>query len=136
MRSAAAWDDQNLYLAWDVRDAHARGSMPRQVPEQMYTSGDTVDFQLGTDPKADKKRDEAVEGDLRLSIGNFQGQPTAVLYRKVVGREEAQAVQLRRGQGLPHGLRRRAGRREDQGPGPPELGLRGRGGRSAGAPSA
>ena len=49
----------------------------------MYTGGDTVDFQLGTDPKAAKDRREAVLGDLRLSIGNFQGHPTAVLYRKV-----------------------------------------------------
>jgi len=52
-------------------------------PAQMYTGGDTVDFQLGADPKADKNRSEAVRGDLRLSIGNFQGKPTAVLFRKV-----------------------------------------------------
>jgi hypothetical protein len=49
----------------------------------MYVSGDTVDFQLGTDPNADPNRAEAVAGDLRLSIGNFEGTPTAVLYRKV-----------------------------------------------------
>jgi hypothetical protein len=42
-----------------------------------------VDLQLGTDPKADPKRSEAVAGDLRLSIGPFQGRPAAVLYRKV-----------------------------------------------------
>ena len=29
------------------------------------------------------ERKEAVMGDLRLSIGNFQGKPTAVVYRKV-----------------------------------------------------
>ena len=45
--------------------------------------GDTVDLQLGTDPAADPKRTEPVNGDLRLSIGNFQGQPTAAGYRKV-----------------------------------------------------
>jgi hypothetical protein len=49
----------------------------------MYTSGDTVDFQLGTDPAADPKRGQAVRGDLRLSIGNFQGTPTAVLYQPI-----------------------------------------------------
>ncbi|HTU24279.1 MAG TPA: hypothetical protein VMF30_02705, partial [Pirellulales bacterium] len=38
-----------------------------------------------TDPAADKNRDDAQQGDLRLSIGNFQGQPTAVLYRRVSG---------------------------------------------------
>ena len=53
------------------------------APEFMYARGDTVDLQLGTAPAADKKRGEPVKGDLRLSIGNFQGQPTAVVYRKV-----------------------------------------------------
>jgi hypothetical protein len=42
-----------------------------------------VDIQLGTDPKADAKRKDPAKGDLRLSIGNFQGKPTAVVYRKV-----------------------------------------------------
>jgi len=42
-----------------------------------------VDLQLGTDPAADAKRTEPVNGDLRLSIGNFQGKPTAAVYRKV-----------------------------------------------------
>ena len=82
MRSAAAWDDRNLYLAWEVRDP-TPWLNAATAPEQMYTGGDTVDFQLGADPKAAKNRGEAVAGDLRLSIGNFQGQPTAVLYRKV-----------------------------------------------------
>jgi hypothetical protein len=42
-----------------------------------------VDFQLATNPKADPKRAEAAEGDLRLSIGNLKGTPTAVLFRPV-----------------------------------------------------
>ena len=53
------------------------------APEFLYARGDTVDLQLGTDPAADKKRGEPVKGDLRLSIGNFQRKPTAVVYRKV-----------------------------------------------------
>jgi len=84
VRAAATWDDRNLYLAWDVRDRTPWVNAAR-VPEEMYMSGDTVDFQIGTDPKADKQRSEAGAGDLRLSIGNFQGQPRAVLYRKVSG---------------------------------------------------
>ena len=82
VRSAAAWDDTSLYLAWDVRDKtpwqNAAG-----LPEFIYCKGDSVDFQLGADPKADKNRAEAAQGDLRLSIGNFKGTPTAVLFRKV-----------------------------------------------------
>jgi hypothetical protein len=47
----------------------------------MYSTGDTVDLQLGADPSANPKRTQAARGDIRLSIGNFQGHPTAVLYR-------------------------------------------------------
>ena len=84
VRSAAAWDDRNLYVAWEVRDdtPWINGATD---PAQMYLGGDTVDLQLGTDPHADKNRNEAQQGDLRLSIGNFQGRPTAVLYRRVSG---------------------------------------------------
>ncbi len=84
VRSAAAWDDRNLYVAWEVRDdtPWINGATDSA---QMYLGGDTVDLQLGTDPNADKNRDEAQQGDLRLSIGNFQGRPTAVLYRRVSG---------------------------------------------------
>ncbi|MGB2821057.1 MAG: PQQ-binding-like beta-propeller repeat protein [Phycisphaerae bacterium] len=80
VRSAAAWDDGHLYLAWDVRDATPwiNGA---EAPEYLYAHGDTVDFQLATDPKADPKRSDAAVGDLRLSIGPFRGEPTAVLYR-------------------------------------------------------
>jgi len=82
VRAAATWDEQNLYLAWDVMDSTPWQNAAK-VPEDMYVSGDTVDFQLGADPKADKKRGTAVAGDLRISIGNFQNKPTAVIYRKV-----------------------------------------------------
>ena len=82
VRSAAAWDEKNIYLAWDVADKtpwiNGAG-----LSELMYCHGDTVDFQIGTDLKADKGRGAAVLGDLRLAIGNLQGKPTAVVYRKV-----------------------------------------------------
>ena len=82
VRSAAAWDDVHLHLGWEVRDKTPWVNAAT-VAEQMYVSGDTVDFQLSTNPKANRDRSEAAEGDLRFSIGNFQGKPTAVLYRKV-----------------------------------------------------
>jgi hypothetical protein len=82
VRVKATWDEQNLYLAWSVRD-QTPWTNAADEPAHLYFSGDTVDFQLGTDPKADPKRNEAVRGDLRLSIGPFQGKPTAVLFRKV-----------------------------------------------------
>lgn len=82
VRVAVAHDDANLYVGWEVQDGTpwVNGA---DAPEFMYARGDTVDLQLGTDPAADPKRTESVKGDLRLSIGNFQGQPTAVVYRKV-----------------------------------------------------
>ncbi|NQT88344.1 hypothetical protein HQ560_16375, partial [bacterium] len=77
-----AWDDTNLYLGFDVRDPSPWVNQA-EVAERMYVSGDTVDLQLATDPKADSKRREAVLGDLRLSIGLAGAKPAAVIYRKV-----------------------------------------------------
>jgi len=82
VHAAAAWDETNLYLAWDVRDRTAWQNAAG-LPEFIYCKGDSVDFQLATDPKAKPDRGEAVLGDLRLAIANFKGTPTAVLYRKV-----------------------------------------------------
>jgi len=81
-RSAATWDREFLYLGWEVKDATPWVNSATEAA-QMYIGGDTVDFQLGTDPQPDKNRGEAGRGDLRLSIGNLQGKPTAVIYRKV-----------------------------------------------------
>jgi len=82
---AIAWDDANLYLGWQVNDPTpwVNGASD---PVQMYTMGDTVDFQLGTDPKADSRRAKPALGDLRLSIGPstaLGGNPAAVIYRPV-----------------------------------------------------
>jgi len=82
VRTWAAYDDKKLYLAYDVQDPTpwVNGAGENVA---LYQGGDTVDFQLGTDPRSNRKRKEAAKGDLRLSVGNFQGKPTAVLYRKV-----------------------------------------------------
>ncbi|HUS58695.1 MAG TPA: hypothetical protein VM141_08595, partial [Planctomycetota bacterium] len=84
VKCAAAYDNQNLYLCWEVQDATPWVNGADQV-EYMYTKGDTVDFQLGTDPKADRGRGDAAAGDLRISIGNFKrgdaAAPAVVIYR-------------------------------------------------------
>jgi len=80
--SVIAWDDENLYLGWDVKDETPWANAADEV-EYMYASGDTVDFQLGADPGAPGKRGQAARGDLRLSIGNFRNEPTAVIYREI-----------------------------------------------------
>lgn len=89
-RSAMAWDGQNLYIGWDVTDNTPWTNAARAV-EEMYTSGDTVDLQLGTDASADKNRAEAVLGDLRLSIASFNGKDTAVIYRRVAQQKKPRA---------------------------------------------
>jgi hypothetical protein len=86
VRVATAWDDQALYVAWEVQD-NTPWLNGASDPAMIYLSGDTVDLQLGTAANAPKDRKEAVAGDLRLAIGNVQsgtGMPMAVLYRKVV----------------------------------------------------
>ncbi len=80
--SVAAYDSQNLYLGWDVKD-NTPWVNGATSPENLYLGGDTVDFQLGSDPLADKSRSESGPGDLRLSLGRLGGKETAVLYRKV-----------------------------------------------------
>ncbi len=81
IRTMLAHDDTNLYLGWEVRDATPWVNGATDI-SQMYACGDTVDLQLGTDTR-DPKRNSAAKGDLRLSIGNFGGKPTAVLYKFV-----------------------------------------------------
>jgi len=82
IRTALAYDDEKLYVGWEVRDATPWVNSAKDI-SQIYACGDTVDLQLGTDPNADPKRTQPQKGDIRISIGNFQGQPTAVLYRFV-----------------------------------------------------
>jgi len=85
IEASLAYDSTTLYLGWQVNDdtPWINGASD---PVEMYARGDTVDFQIGADPEADPKRDEAVLGDLRLSIGNFQGKPTAVVYRRIANK--------------------------------------------------
>jgi hypothetical protein len=82
IQTAMAWDTEKLYLAWNVTD-NTPWVNGATEPGQMYLNGDTVDFQFGSDPKADAKRNEAIAGDFRISIGNYQGKATAELYRPV-----------------------------------------------------
>ncbi len=79
---AAAWDERFLYITWEVRDPTPWVNAAAD-PAEMYLAGDTVDFQLATDPAAEPDRRDAGPGDLRVSIGNHKGKPTAVLYRRV-----------------------------------------------------
>lgn len=82
VRAALSWDESGLHVGWEVQD-ETPWINGADAPAYLYARGDTVDLQIGADPDADAKREDPVLGDLRLSIGPFQGKPAAVIYRKV-----------------------------------------------------
>lgn len=82
VRFVGAWDEAKLYLGYEVADPTPWVNGAEDATS-MYLNGDTVDFQLAADPAAKPDRKDAAAGDLRLSIGDFKGTPTAVLYRPV-----------------------------------------------------
>lgn len=86
VRSAMTWDATHLHLAWEVQDRTPWANGARGA-DALYWGGDTVDFQLATDPSAPADRGEAVAGDLRLSIGSLAGKDTAVVFRKVAAQK-------------------------------------------------
>jgi hypothetical protein len=90
-RGAVATDGTSLLVAYDVTgDSNPMVNAGQDVA-QLFTTGDSVDLQLGTDPDADPKRADAVPGDIRLLISVLEGKPVAVLYRwKTAGTKRPQ----------------------------------------------
>ncbi|MFP4027199.1 MAG: sugar-binding protein [Candidatus Brocadiia bacterium] len=82
IETALGWDQENLYLACRVNDRSGTWKNNANLPENLYSRGDTVDLQLGTNPDANPKRRSAAKGDLRLAIGKVKGEPAAVIYRE------------------------------------------------------
>ncbi len=77
-----AYDDKNLYVAWEV---HGYGPFKNAGNDwhRLFKTGACVDIQIGLDPDADHGRDETVEGDVRILVAPMDGKPTVVLYRQV-----------------------------------------------------
>ncbi len=76
----AAHDGRNLYLLYNVKDASPWVNNGKDW-QLLFKTGDSVDLQIGSDPKANPKRSGPVPGDMRLLIAPFQGGNIAVLYR-------------------------------------------------------
>ncbi len=76
----AQFDSENLYLRYQVTDTSPWVNFGKDWT-RLFKTGDTIDFQIGTDASARADRKAAVEGDIRLSIAPFEGKPIAVLYR-------------------------------------------------------
>ncbi len=72
-------DDSHLHLQFRVEDSSPWVNNGRDWTK-LFATGDTVDLQIGTNPAADPKRRDPVEGDKRLLISQFEGNPVAVLY--------------------------------------------------------
>jgi hypothetical protein len=74
-----AADSTHLHLTYRVEDTSPWINQGRDWTK-LFATGDTVDFQIGTNPQADPKRKSPVAGDKRLIIAPFEGKPVAVLY--------------------------------------------------------
>jgi hypothetical protein len=86
---ALAYDEQNLYAAFEVADT---SPMQNQGGDwtQLFKTGDACDVMLGVDPAADPERKAPAPGDLRLLFSVVEGTPVCVLYEsKVRPGEEA-----------------------------------------------
>lgn len=84
-RVALARDGQRLYLAYQVLGA--RGINKGGNWQTLFTSGDCVDLMLHSGSY--KPHFAPAEGDERLLLSIYQGQPIAVLYRPVVAGAKA-----------------------------------------------
>jgi len=85
----SAWDDANLYVAWEVRKPTPSRNTAGTW-QLAFVGGDAVDLMYrgpGDNPDAPAVR----KGDLRLVIAELGGELTAVLYRPV---SEAKAPYL------------------------------------------
>ncbi|MDB4537643.1 hypothetical protein N9230_03410 [Akkermansiaceae bacterium] len=76
----ASIEGDSLNLTWQVQDPSPWINKGRDWTT-LFASGDTVDLQIGTDPKADPKRRSPVPGDQRLLIAPHEGKAIAVLYQ-------------------------------------------------------
>ena len=74
------YDAANLYLAYDVADPSpwVNGGTDWTL---LFKTGDSVNLELGLDPRANPLRTTPAPHDCRLLIAPFQGKPIAVLYQ-------------------------------------------------------
>ncbi len=78
------YDSQNLYVLSKHRDDRAPFANNGANPLELFKSGDVLDIMLQTKPGLPENRSSAGEGDLRISLSVFQGEPLCVVYDFVV----------------------------------------------------
>jgi hypothetical protein len=77
----AAHDGTTLFLSYVVKEDASPWVNNGQDWQTLFKTGDSVDFQIGTDPAANPRRGGPVPGDLRLLVAPFEQGNLAVLYR-------------------------------------------------------
>ncbi|PTY01582.1 hypothetical protein DB346_12635 [Verrucomicrobia bacterium LW23] len=88
----AAFDEENLYLLYSVRDESPWVNNGKDW-QSLFKTGDGVDLQIGTDSAASPRRNGPVAGDLRLFVAPSAAGDVAVLYRhRVPGAREDEGV--------------------------------------------
>ncbi|MGE9290683.1 MAG: FlgD immunoglobulin-like domain containing protein [Puniceicoccales bacterium] len=88
----AAYDEENLYLFYSVRDDSPWRNQGKDL-NLLFKTGDGVDLQLQTDPEANPMRHDPVQGDLRLFIAPSSSGDQVVLYRhRVPGADDSESV--------------------------------------------
>ena len=98
-RGASAWFDSDtrpfdlkgsiavcgdrLHICWETGDRDLLRNTGEN-PVALFKTGGCLDLMLGTDPKADAKRNGPVPGDLRLLVTRVDDRTRALVYRQKV----------------------------------------------------
>ncbi len=72
-----------LYAAFHTGDSNLLRNSG-EMSQALFKTGGALDLMIGTDGKADGKRVQPVQGDVRLLVTQVGGKPMAQLYRAVV----------------------------------------------------
>jgi len=83
----AAYDDNNLYVAYDVYAPHGLINAESE-PSRIFKGGNLMDIQIATNPDAAPDREKPAPGDVRILITRQDDKPVAVVFQpRVVGFE-------------------------------------------------
>lgn len=80
---AVAIAGDKLFAAWKSEDKNLLNNTG-ESPNALFKTGGALDLMIGTNPNADPKRAQPVEGDMRLVVAQVKGQKKALLYRALV----------------------------------------------------
>ena len=87
LKGAVAVCGDRLHILWETGDRDLLRNTGEN-PVALFKTGGCLDLMLGTDPRADAKRDRPVPGDLRLLVTRVNGRPRALVYRQKVARPD------------------------------------------------